>query len=254
MRLLLVNPNTTETMTTEMYRLAMRYVQPGTEIEAVTAAFGSASIEGHWEEEYGILASLEAIEARRGEVDGVVLACFGDPGLYAAREISPAPVVGIAEASMHLACLVAHKFSIVTVLPRVRPMLENMVALHGLTSRCASIRTTALGVLDIEQDAAAATQQVIDASIAAVEEDGAEAICLGCSGMGALYDALREALDIPVIDGVIAATKLLEAIVQCRLETSRVAAFKSPEEKHFVSPYAALSDSHGHETGRAPLV
>ena len=101
------------------------------------------------------------------DFDGVVIACYGDPGLFAAREISPVPVVGIAEASMLMACTVAHRFSIVSVLPRVKPMLEDMVALHGLASRCASIRTTPLTVLDCERDPTAARREIVVAARAA---------------------------------------------------------------------------------------
>jgi allantoin racemase len=233
-KILLLNPNTTEEMTRDMEEQALRYARPGTEVEGMTAPFGAASIEGHYEEEYAILHFLEAIKDRAAEFDGVILSCYGDPGLNAAREISPVPVVGIAGASMLMACTVAHKFSIVTVIPRVKPMMEDLIRRHGLESRCASIRTTPLSVLDCERDPAAAEREIVKASKAAIAEDGAEAILLGCGGMGPLDQKVGAVIDAPVIDGIPCAVKLLEGMYDYGLNTSRVAAFKEPEPKEWI--------------------
>lgn len=235
MRILVVNPNTSEEMTRDIGEEARRYARPGTEIEVTSPAWGPRSIEGHYEEEIAAVAALEAIRERAADFDGVVIACFGDPGLFAAREISPVPVVGIAEASMLMACTVAHRFSIVTVLPRVRPMLEDMVRMHGLEERCASVRTTPLSVLDCERDPTAAEREIVRAARAAIAEDGAEAICLGCAGMGPLDKAVQAQVEVPVLDGVACAVKLVESLVDYGLSTSRVAAFKEPEPKEFVN-------------------
>jgi allantoin racemase len=243
MRVLVINANTSEEMTRDIGEEAHRYARPGTEIETATPAWGPRSIEGHYEEKLAAVATIEVVRERATEFDAVVIACYGDPGLFAAREISPVPVVGIAEASMLMACTVAHRFSIVTVLPRVRPWLEDVVRLHGLEGRCASIRTTPLTVLDCERDPTAAEREIVIASRAAVAEDGAEAICLGCAGMGPLDKAVQDQLGIPVLDGVACAVKLAEGLVDYGLSTSRVAAFKEPEPKEFVNyaPAAALS-------------
>lgn len=244
MRLLVVNPNTSVEMTHDIAEEARRYAREDTEIEAISPSWGPRSIEGHFEEELAAVATLETIRERASEFDGVIIACYGDPGLFAAREISPVPVVGIAEASMLLACTVGHRFSIVTVLPRVRPMLEDMVRLHGLEARCASIRTTPLSVLDCERDPAAAEREIVIAAKAAVADDGAEAICLGCAGMGPLDKSVQAQVGVPVLDGVACAVKLVEGLVEYGLATSRVAGFKEPEPKEFVNyppPGAAVA-------------
>ena len=217
-----------------MEEAARRYARPGTEVVGFTPAFGAPSIEGHYEEEFAIISFLQTIRAHASEFDGVILACYGDPGLYACREISPVPVVGIAEASMLMGCTVAHRFSIVTVLPRVKPMIANAVRLHGLESRCASIRTTPLSVLDCEEDPERAVAELVAAAKLAVEQDEAEAILLGCGGMGPLDERISAELDVPVIDGIPCAVKLLEGISDYGLRTSRAAAFKEPEPKPFV--------------------
>lgn len=239
MRILLINPNTTQEMTDDMAGQARKYARADTEIDAVSPEFGPASVEGSYEEVVSALAMVETIRRRATEYDGVIMACFGDPGLYAAREISPVPVVGIGEASMLMACTVAHRFSIVTVLPRVKPILENTVKLHGMENRCASIRTTPLTVLECEHDPELAKDEIIKAGRAAIDEDGAEAICLGCGGMGPFDQVAREALGVPVLDGIACAVKLMEGILDYGLVTSRVAAFKEPEPKAFVNYPAA---------------
>jgi allantoin racemase len=240
MRILVINPNTSEEMTQDIDREARQYARADTEIETVCPAWGPRSIEGHYEEELAAVAMLEVIKERAGDFDGVVIACYGDPGLAAAREISPVPVVGIAEASMLMACTVAHSFSIVTVLPRVKPLLENTVRLHGLDARCASIRTTPLSVLDCERDPEAAGREIVKAAKLAIAEDGAEAICLGCAGMGPLDKAVSSEVGVPVLDGVACAVKLVEGLLDYGLATSRVAAYKEPEPKEIVgySPVA----------------
>jgi allantoin racemase len=240
MRILVINPNTSEEMTQDIDREARQYARSDTEIETVCPAWGPRSIEGHYEEELAAVAMLEVVKERAGEFDGVVIACYGDPGLAAAREISPVPVVGIAEASMLMACTVAHSFSIVTVLPRVKPLLEDTVRLHGLEMRCASIRTTPLSVLDCERDPEAAGREIVKAAKLAIEEDGAEAICLGCAGMGPLDKAVSSEVGVPVLDGVACAVKLVEGLLDYGLATSRVAAYKEPEPKEIVgySPVA----------------
>ena len=235
MRILVINPNTREEMTGDMGDAARRYARADTEIETVCPDWGQLSIEGHYEDYVAAVATLEVIRERAADFDGVVIACFGDPGLPAARELSSVPVVGIAEAAMLTACTVAHRFSIVTVLPRVRPFLEDVVRYHGLESRCASIRTTPLSVLDCERDPSAAEREIVKASRAAIAEDGAEAICLGCAGMGPLDKAVQDQVGVPVLDGTACAVKLLEGIVDYGLFTSRVAAYKEPEPKEFVN-------------------
>ena len=235
MRILVINPNTSEEMTSDIGDAARRYARADTEIETVCPDWGPRSIEGHYEDYVAAVATLEVIRERAADFDGVVIACFGDPGLPAAREVSPVPVVGIAEAAMLTACTVAHSFSIVTVLPRVRPFLEDVVRYHGFESRCASIRTTPLSVLDCERDPSAAEREIVKASRAAIAEDGAEAICLGCAGMGPLDKAVQDQVGVPVLDGTACAVKLLEGIVDYGLFTSRVAAYKEPEPKEFVN-------------------
>lgn len=231
MRIAVVNPATTDLFTRALEEQARRYARPDTEVEVLRVAWGPASIEGHFDEELAAVAMLDLLARRRGDFDGFAIACYGDPGLYAARELSPVPVVGIGEASLLLACLVAHRFSVVTILPRFRPAILDMVRRYGLELRCASVRSTPIAVLAADDDPAATERRIVEESRRAVDEDGAEAICLGCGGFSLLDKRVEAAVGVPVIDGVSAAVQLLEALGAYGLRTSRAAAFKAPEPK-----------------------
>ena len=113
MKIRIINPNTTWSMTEKIGACARAVARPGTEIVAVSPSMGPASIESHYDEALAVPGLLQ--EIARGEaagVDGYVIACFGDPGLKAARELARGPVVGIAEAAMHLASMVGTRFSV----------------------------------------------------------------------------------------------------------------------------------------------
>lgn len=234
MNILVINPNTTLSMTEAIGAACRRAAQPTTEITAVSPRRGPRSIEGYLEDYVAAVATLETIVENRGRYDAFIIACFGDPGLHAARELVEEPVIGIAEAAMHMACLVAHKFSVVSVIHRIKPLLEDMVKAAGMVDRCASIRTTELAVLDIEKDYAKAQDILIAQSRLAMEEDGAEAICLGCAGMGPLDKGMQAVLGIPVLDGCGCAVKLAEACFDYGIKTSKFKAFKTPEPKEYV--------------------
>jgi allantoin racemase len=240
MRILVINPNTTQAMTDDIAQMARTYARPGTEIVALSPAYGPRSIEGHFEDYIAAAATVEVVAKHRTDFDAFVIACYGDPGLFACREVTDKPVIGIAEASMHMACFVAHSFSVVSVIPRVKPLLQDLVRNIGLDSKCASVRCTNLTVLEIEAEPERAVIELIAESKRAIAEDGAEAICLGCAGMGPLDKRIQEAVGVPVIDGTVAAIKMAESLFDYKLMTSKVAAFAWPERKEMVGCSAIL--------------
>ncbi len=243
MKILIINPNTTESMTESDAQVGRKHARTGTIVHAVNPPFGPRSIENSMEECIAAYATLETIGKYRDEYDAFIIACSSDPGLSACREITDKPVIGVGEASLHLASLVAYRFSIVTVIPRVIPMLEEMVRRSGLKDRCASIRSTSLSVLEIEEQPERAVRELIAESLRAIKEDGAEAICLGCAGMGPLDEQIRKAVPVPVIDGVAAAVKLAEALYDYGLKTSKVGAYAWPDKKEVVGGVVAFAKS-----------
>jgi allantoin racemase len=232
MKILVINPNSTASMTAQIAESARRCAFPGTLIEAATARGTPASIEGHADEAMAVPAMLDLI--RGGEVQGVdayVIACFDDPGLAAAREIARGPVVGICQAGVHVAATIASRFSIVTTLPRSVPIIEDLVAGYGAAHRCRSVRSVNMPVLALEQDPDTCERRLLHEIRAARDQDGAEAVLLGCAGMSELCARLQDQTGIPVIDGVSAAVKLSEGLVGGGYLTSKVGAYGFPRLK-----------------------
>jgi len=242
MKIKVINPNTTETMTQKIRAAAFEAAASGTEIIAVSPEAGPVSIEGHYDEAISALGVLD--EVRRGEAagcDGYIIACFGDPGLLAAREIARGPVIGIAEAAMHVASLIATGFSIVTTLPRTRVLSEHLVSAYGMTSKCRSVRPTALAVLDLEQKGSNARRIIVEECRRAIAEDHADCLLLGCAGMADLATEITEAVGVPVVDGVAAAVKLVECLIGLGLATSKAGGYAFPLAKSYRGTMAAFA-------------
>jgi len=117
MRLLVINPNTTASMTEKIGTAARSAASPGTEILAMNPAQGPVSIEGYYDEALSVPGLLHLIQTTPG-YDAVIIACFDDTGLDAARCLTDRPVIGIGEAAYHFAAMLANKFSVVTTLAR----------------------------------------------------------------------------------------------------------------------------------------
>ncbi len=239
MHLLVINPNTTASMTDKIGAAARSVAGPDTEITSVNPAHGPVSIEGYYDEVFSVPGLLE--EIAKGEtagVDGHVIACFDDTGLDAARALANAPVVGICESAVHLASLVAGSFSLVTTLGRSVPALEGLMLRYGMERRCRSVRAAEVAVLDLEAPGSTARDRIKAEIWAALREDGAEAIVLGCAGMADLAAELSETFGVPVIDGVAAAVKMIEALVGLGLKTSKVGAYAAPLPKPYAGTFA----------------
>lgn len=240
MQILLVNPNTTASMTRKAGEAARFVCGAGTEILAVNPDFGPPSIEGYYDEVFSIPGLIGEIRKHPG-ADAVVIACFDDTGLDAARCATAAPVIGIGEAGFHMASLVAGKFGVVTTLSRSIPAIEHNLVRYGLASRCAGVRAAEVPVLDLEIPGSNACDRISEEIRCALEEDRAEAIVLGCAGMADLAKRLSDQHGVPVIDGVTAAVKLAEGLVGLGLRTSGLGGYAPPLPKRFSGPFDVFS-------------
>lgn len=232
MKILVINPNSTAAMTAQIEESARRCAFAGTVIEAVNPMGTPASIEGHADEALSVPAMLDLIRA--GEARGVeayVIACFDDPGLAAAREIAKGPVIGICQAAVQVATTIATRFSIVTTLPRSVPIIEDLVEAYGAGHRCRNVRSVDMPVLALEADPITAEARLVREIEAARDQDGAEAVVLGCAGMSDLCERLQRRTGVPVIDGVSAAVKLAEGLVGGGYATSKIGAYDYPRVK-----------------------
>jgi allantoin racemase len=217
-----INPNTTESMTALIALAAQASAGPHTRIVGRTSSFGPASIEGHYDEALATIGMLKAVAAGDQEgCDAHVIACFGDPGLLAAREITAAPVIGIAEAAMRAASFVALHFSVVTTLSRTRVIAEHLLRNYGMERVCRKVRAVDVAVLDLDKPESNVRELLLRECRDALDHDGIGAIVLGCAGMAELARDLSSELGIPVIDGVAAAVRFAEALVGLGLKTSK---------------------------------
>lgn len=237
MRVLLVNPNTSTAFTDRIQTIAEKYAQPGTVVVAKNPSSGPRSIESIYDEILSAPGTLELVISELDQFDAVAVACYSDhPSIYALREITDKPVIGIAEASMYLACMLGYKFSVVTTNREWEPLLWDAVRHYGVTERCASVRSTGMPVLALESASPDETfAMILNAARQAVEVDGAEVICLGCAGMTGLDKQLEAELCVPVLDGVISALKLLEGMVGYGVKTSKRLAYARPNPKELVN-------------------
>jgi len=241
-RIKLINPNTSQSMTELIGAAARSVASPGVQIEAVSPQHGPVSIEGHYDEALACVGLLE--EVRRGEADGAdayVIACFGDPGLDAAREIARGPVLGVAEAAMRSACYLATGFSVVTTLKRTVVIAEHLVDKYGVRRHCRRVRACEIPVLELENPASDAYRTILAECRRALAEDDSGAIVLGCAGMADLCERLQRELGVPVIDGVAAATATAEALVRAGLGTSKLGDYARPLPKAYMGSVAAFA-------------
>lgn len=232
MKLTVINPNSTQSMTDKIAASARRVADSGTEIEARTAHGAPSSIEGHFDEVMSAAHLLREVQQAQADgADAIVVACFDDPAIGACREIATGPVLGLCEAGVKAASMIATSFSVVTTLPRSVPIIEDLVRKYGLDHQCRSVRSAAIPVLALEEPGSDARNLVRDEIRRAIDQDRCEAVVLGCAGMSDLTDWLSEETGIPVIDGVSVATKLAEALVGAGLKTSKIGAYAEPNPK-----------------------
>ncbi|MFI8977839.1 aspartate/glutamate racemase family protein [Nocardia asteroides] len=233
MRIRVVNPNTTRAMTETIERCALAVAAPGTLLDAVTSETGPVSIESHYDEALSVPGLLAAV--RRGEADGVdgyVIACFGDPGVDAARELAAGPVLGIAEAAMRTASYLGRGFSIVTTLGRTTGRAADLAERYGMTRFCRGIHACELPVLALETDPDA-RRIVTEACRAAVAADGSDAVVLGCAGMAELCAHIGREIGVPVVDGVAAATLTVQSLLTLGLRKSGLGEYAMPPAKTY---------------------
>lgn len=215
-------------------------IRSDTELSHVELDFGPASIESDYDE---MLATPDTvakiIEAERDGVDAVIINCMGDPGMQAGREAVSIPVIGPCEATMHVASMLGHTFSVITVMKSLRPSFENRAKIYGVRDKLASVRAVEIPVLELEDDRDRLVQLLADEAQAAVEQDGAHVMLFGCTGMLGAAAAVEQELaargypSVPVIDSMVWAIKMAEAMTDMGLRHSKLS-WPEPPPKRIV--------------------
>lgn len=205
-------------------------------LEVVPLDKGTASIEGGYDEALNVPYILQKVKwAEKNGYDAVVLDCFGDPGLDAAREIAKIPVIGANQASIHMASQLAGRFSVINILPETESLVRSLIMKYGLIENLASIRTIHVPVLELEKNPELTVKKVVEAAEKAVLEDSAYAIVLGCTGMSPLVEAIEKRFEeigvsVPVIEPLRAAIYTAISVVLMGVSHSK-RAYMTPREK-----------------------
>lgn len=232
MRIFVINPNTSESMTDHIRAELEKIKRSDTELTVVNPEHGPVSIESAYDEALAGPPTLELVQRANEEgYDAVVLACFSDPALDAAKEISHIPVVGIEEATMHVAAMLGHKFSITTGSRSRVPTREIHTLLRGVDSSYASTLVMGMPVLEMDANPEEAKARILELSRKAVEEDGAEVIILGCAGLAGYAEDVERELGVVVLDPTSVAFKIAEAFADLGLRHSKVARYSVPPVK-----------------------
>ena len=212
--------------------LLRRWAAPGTEVDIVDVARGPASIESMVEEYLSVPGAVERmLEVERQGYDAAILGCYGDPGLDAMREMVAMPMVGPGEAGFHLAAMLGHRFSIITVTQSIVPGLRHLVEKAGLGGRLVSVRVVETPVLALGHDRGESLRRVVEQGRRCLDADEADTLVLGCMSMGFLEIAEEASviLGVPVINPGKAALKLAEALAGAGLTHSKRAYMTPPK-------------------------
>ncbi len=234
-RIRLIVPITTEGLRTDEHAAALG--DDDTEVSFAILNYGPDTIESSFDEAFAVPDMIaKIIQAEQDGCDAVVIDCMGDPGLNAAREAVSIPVLGPSQTAMHMASLLGHRFSVVTVLRRLHPLIDDLASVYGLSGKMASVRSVEIPVIELESDPERLCQGLVEQSTLAVTEDEADVIILGCTGMDGLAEGIEQGLEkaglssVPVIDPIRVAISVAKSLLRSNLSHSK-RAYDYPRRK-----------------------
>ncbi len=229
MKILVINPNSSQEMTESMAQFLSTIRRPDTELSVISIREAPASIQSARDVALAVPPMLKRIEeATQDGVDAIIIACFSDPGLEAAKEISNCLVMGIEETSIHVASLLGHKYTILTPLPTRIASKEQDVRRFKADPGCASVRALGISVQDTESDPERTKQRVLEVARRAMEQDGAEVMILGCAGMTGYAEDVERELGVVVLDPTSVTLKIAESLVDLGLRHCKRGLFAFP--------------------------
>lgn len=247
MRILLLNPNTSSSITDILAAAAIPAAAQGTEIVPVTAPRGVPYISSRAEAQIGGAIALEMLAERAGTYDAAIIAAFGDPGLFAARELFDVPVIGMSEAAMLTACMLGKRFGIVTFAASMEAWYRDCVEQHGLAHRCAGIRCLEGGFRSIDDVQDEKEAALIDLAHKAIEIDGAEVIILAGAPLSGLAAKVADRIPVPLVDQAAAAVKQAEALATLKPRKATEGGFRRPGAKPSTGVSSTLAARIAHK-------
>ncbi|MCA0326024.1 MAG: aspartate/glutamate racemase family protein [Proteobacteria bacterium] len=248
MKLLLINPNISTSVSQLIHDEAVRSACPGTTVEVLTARSGVAYIETRFEAMLGAHAAAQLAAEHHAGADAVIVAAFGDPGLLALREVLPCPSTGLTEAALASACLLGQRFSIVAISQRIRAWYVETVHAYRLEGRLASIRGLDESLTDIGNVQGNQGDRLVALAESCVREDGADVIVLAGAPLAGLARSIAGRLPVPVVDGVSSAVRHAETLVRMGAGRARTGSFAPPP----IKPHQGLSKEVAALLAQAP--
>ena len=228
-RILVVNPNTNPKNTKVIADAIAPFTPLGVKVETVSPDKGPVGLESYY---HNYIASVNVhkriVEAEKEGYDGVVIACYGDPGIEGAKELVDIPVVGITEASYALARILATKFLVVVSAETAVPRQIRYIKSLGLPDYQYAVRPIGLTVLGVMSDRMSAKDMIAKNCEIALKETGSEIIVMGCSGFSGLRAELEKQLNVPIIDPVVAGVQVCATLINMGLSQSKVSTYKTP--------------------------
>ena len=239
MRLLLINPNTSQFVTDTVKAEATKICHPDTQIDAVTGRFGPAIISSRSENIIGAYSALSLAAEHGQDADAIVLAVSFDSGLPGVREAMSVPVVGMMEAACLTACMLGGTFALMTFGDRAGPIYCELVEHYGLGQRFHGVHS--LGSLSAEEmrNTELVADRVIDGS-ATLAREGVEAVVLAGAVFAGLARHLGDTAPIPLIDGIAASVKMAEMLVHMACGKPTQGSYRLPEPKDLTGVNGAL--------------
>jgi Asp/Glu/hydantoin racemase len=249
-KVLLLNPNTTPAVTDLLHAAGARAASPGTELVTATAKRGVPYIATRAEAQIGGAVALEMLAEAGPAFDAAIIAAFGDPGLFGARELFDIPIIGLAEAAMLTACMVGRKFSIVTFATALAPWYQECVDMHGLGERCAGIRALDGTFQSISEVQSEKEDLLVALANRAVEQDGADVVILSGAPLSGLAAKVADRIPVPMIDPIAAAVRQAETLAVLKPRKAIAGTFRRPDPKPSIGLAEALAAVIEHRTPR----
>ena len=217
MKILIINPNSSKEMTDAIQKVAVDFADGAFEVVCMSTPGAPVFIETYEDQVRAAPGMIKLVRENEEDFDAFVFACHCDPNLDVMKEITGKPVVGIGEASMKMASMLGHRFSVVSTARHSIPNKEALIRKYHLQDMVASVKAPPKDMVGCGDE-----EKTMQAARAAVEEDMAEVIVLGCAGMAGLDKRIQEALGVPVLDGVVCALIIAEGLVRYGVSTSKV--------------------------------
>ncbi|GHD43553.1 Asp/Glu/hydantoin racemase [Thalassobaculum fulvum] len=230
-RILVLNPNVTEAITATMVEEARRVASADTEIVPATARFGTQYIENRVEAAIAGHAVLDALAEQAPGCDAAVVAAFGDPGVFAAKEMLEIPVIGISEAAFLTAYTLGRRYAVVCLTPRLGVWYRECAEEHGLDGRLVAVRPLDVPPSDITAAKQQTGRRLVEACHEVIDRHGAEVVIMGGGPIAGLARTVAHEIPVPVLDGVSCAVRLAEALVDLAPRPATRGSFARPPAK-----------------------